>query len=60
MILYISVIGQGAIRFDENTTTIWDNNHNKKQIDMANGDFIMLLATKVTGAFEYRLLTLSI
>ena len=60
MILYISVIGQGAIRFDENTTTIWDNNHNKKRIDMSNGDFIMLLATKVTGAFEYRLLTLSI
>lgn len=60
MILYISVIGQGVIRFDNNTTTIWDNNHNKKQIDMANGDFIMLLATKVTGAFEYRLLTLSI
>ena len=60
MILYISVIGQGAIRFDENTTPIWDNNHNKKQIDMADGDFIMLLATKVTGAFEYRLLTLSI
>lgn len=59
MILYISVIGQGAIRFDENTTTIWDNDHNKKQIDMANGDFIMLLATKVTGVFEYRLLTLS-
>jgi hypothetical protein bfra3_16083 len=56
MILYISVMGGG--RFTLNN--IYDNNHNPTNIEMANGDFIMLLATKVTGTFEYRLLTLSI
>ena len=56
MILYISVMGGG--RFALNN--IYDNNHNPTNIEMANGDFIMLLATKATGAFEYRLLTLSI
>ena len=56
MILYISVMGGG--RFALNN--IYDNNHNSTNIEMANGDFIMLLATKVTGTFEYRLLTLSI
>ena len=55
MILYISVMGGG--RFALNN--IYDNNHNPTNIEMANGDFIMLLATKVTGTFEYRLLTLS-
>lgn len=55
MILYISVMGYG--RFALNN--IYDNNHNPTNIEMANGDFIMLLATKVTGVFEYRLLTLS-
>lgn len=55
MILYISVIGNNKIILKD----IWNNDHQKKDIEMTNGDFIMLLATKATGAFEYRLLTLS-
>lgn len=55
MILYISVIGNNKIILKD----IQNNDHQKKDIEMTNGDFIMLLATKATGAFEYRLLTLS-